>query len=181
MASYLYMYKIDKNIYMCCKQKATDLETLEDEDIKGMLYLNPTTKSESVLEDYTELDIHHYHIPIEDNDKLDFKPFLERIVNIIQYFDLKDLKILVYCETGTRLAPVAIIVYILYKYYIVNKLYPKNNDLITPSLLRMIQKKNSEVDFQSMYNIVQQLVIFEGDLKKKVKKTEKVPHNIQSI
>lgn len=164
------MYQIDKNLYICDKQKATDLEALEEENIKAMLYLNPITKPNSVLEDYTELDIHHYHLPIEDDEKLDFKPYCQNIVNIVQHFDLKNMKILIYCDTGTRLAPVAVIIYILYKYYIVNKLYPKNDSPITPSLLSMIQKKNSDIDYKSMYNVVQQLVVFEGDLKKQAKK-----------
>jgi len=132
MVSSLIMHKIDKNIYMCDRQKATDLISLEEEDITGMLYLNTVTKSDVVLEDYTELKIYHFHIPIEDPmeisgyNKLDFKPFFQRIVNIIKHFDLQNLKILVYCNTGSRLAPIAIIIYILYKYYVINRFTPKN-------------------------------------------------------
>lgn len=169
------MYKIDGNIYMCDRQKATDLVSLEEENIKAMLYLNAITKSNSVLADYTELGIHHYHVPIDDpinisnGNKLDFKPYYQQIVNIIQHFDLKNLKILIYCDTGIRLAPVAIIIYIIYKYHIINESISKNNAPITPRLMSMIQRKNPDVEFKNMNLVVQQLVVYERDLRKQLK------------
>ena len=166
MASYLSMYKIIDYVYICDKQKAMDLDNLEEKNIKGMLYLNPSTKSQSVLDDYTEIKIHHYHISMKDNIKLDFSPFIQNIINIIKHFETKKLNILVYCDTGTRLAPIAVIFYILYKQYIIDGIIPKKNP-ITPMLLKSIQYINNDIDFHNIYNAIQQLVLFEINLKKK--------------
>ena len=69
MVSYLYMFKIVDYVYICSREKATDLNELENEKIKCMLYLNPKTKNKNVLDDLTEIGIHHYTIKIEDEKK----------------------------------------------------------------------------------------------------------------
>lgn len=173
MVSNLCMYKIDKYIYICDRQKATDYEALEENNIKAMLYLNHITKINSVLSEYTELGIHHYHLPIKDSldpgNEPDFEPFFMRIVNIIKHFSLKNLNILIYCDTGTRLAPIGAITYLLYKNYIIDKILLKQSNMLLPKLLDIVQKKNSEIDYKNISKVIQKLAIFEGYLKKQAK------------
>jgi len=168
MTPFLFMHKIVDYIFICDRQK-TNLNELEDENIKGMLYLylnTNTNRSISTLNDYTEIGIHHYHIEIVDDKKLDFTPYIQRIVNIIRHFETKKLNILIYCDTGTRLSPIAVITYILYKIYVIDGFIPKNHP-ITPSLLKKVQEKNSDIDYHNMHNAIQQLVKYEIELKQK--------------
>jgi len=163
MVSYLYMFKIVDYVYICSREKATDLNELENEKIKCMLYLNPKTKNKNVLDDLTEIGIHHYTIKIEDEKDLDFKKYVDRIVKIIHHFVIKKLNVLIYCESGVRLSPIAVVCYILYKTYIVDKNVPTSFSIV-PRLLRKIQKINKDIDYQNMD--IQQLVTYEISLKK---------------
>lgn len=168
MATYLIMYRITNNIYICDRQKATDLDSLVDNNIKGMLYLNIETKPDAILKEFTELKIQHYHLPIEDKKDIDFEPYFDRIVNIIKHFDTNDAHILVYCDTGVRLAPIAVIIYLLYKTYIINESFTEDVSIVS-DLLLSIKNKIRDVDYYNLVKITEQLINFENKLKERKK------------
>ncbi len=155
---------------MCDRQKTMDFDSLETEGIKGMLYLNTKTKDESTLDDYTSSRIQHYHLPIDEGEEdckdVDFEPYYDRIVKIIKHFDINNSKILVYCATGVRLAPIAVIIYLLYKIHIIDESISIDEDAVV-TLLKEMKNVNRDIDYHNLDKTIQQLVLYEKKLKEK--------------
>lgn len=175
MVSNLIMYHVTPNIFICDRQKATDFETLDDNKIKGLLFLNYETKPDHVLNEYTKLGIQHYclHV-IDENGKINFGPYLDRIVKIIKHFDDKNARILIYCETGTRLSPIAVVAYIIYVHHMKKK-DTDSTESILSSALAGLRKKIRTIDIDYNFNeIAQQLVQFENKIKERRKYNDKV-------
>lgn len=175
MVSYLPIYQITKNIFICDRQKSVDLTVLEEYKINGMLYMSSEVRPVNILEDYRELKIDHYHIPIIDDGSpdIDIEPHFNQIVRIIRHYDTNGGKILVYCDTGIRLSPVAVIVYLLYKVFMI---YDRetSQEGVTLALINGVQGLNRDIDWHRMEKIVQQLVMYEITLREKKKYNDKL-------
>jgi len=190
MALNLTMYRITKNIYICETAKTSDLDSLETEKIKGMLYLSSKSKDESMLGDYAEMKIQHYHLPMEDSEEdggnggdVDFSPYFDRIAKILKHFDDNNSKILVYCTTGARLAPIAVIIYLLYKIHIIDESIPKDEEAVV-TLLKEMKQVNRDIDYHNLDKTIQQLVLYEKRLKEKREYNSKLnnsPDNLNVI
>lgn len=175
MVSNLIMHRITPNIFICDRQKATDFIELEENGIKGLLYLNYETKPDHVLDEYTKLGIQHYCLPVVDeDDKVNFEPYLNRIVKIIKHFDENNARIVVYCETGARLSPIAIVAYIVYVHHMKKDNVNDNASVLSPVLSGIRKKiRNMEID-KNFNDISQQLLRFENQVKEQRRYNEEL-------
>ena len=172
MSLYTRLFKITSHIFMSDKQTTVDLEVMKRNNIRGLLYLNDNSIStdvennESFLNEFTKAHIQHYTINVTDEENIDFPKYFDRLNNIIKHFDTHNVNILVYCDTGTRLAPIAIASYLLYKFYVINN-GSTNGDPAVITLLNTIKQHNPSIDYHNLNKTIEQLTLQENRLREK--------------
>ena len=165
MADNLPLYNVYNNtIYMCGASKATHYDSLKEESIDAMLFINHETKDKNTLGYYTEAKIQHYCvIAPEESKDCNFRSVFKKCIKIIEHFDSNKKKIVVYCASGETYAPTIITAYIIYKFYVVEKQKSPDNMSIVVSILGRLQKSNRDIDFGQLNVEIRALADYERE------------------